>query len=631
MFSFLFVAGCEDQAAGELLAAACAVMSGQMPGWRADGRIETADLPEISGGFAVMVPRVGWERPLVDVHVDEDTAAVVYGSLILGEASIARALCGAYRRGGASAARRLEGHYGAVVVDRAKGETVVLGDVLGDRSLRYVHSGGMLLVSPHDLTLVATGRVDVTDVDLCSAAAVLALDNSTKSKSLLKGIEPVPPETWLRWRPGRLDQMVDQPFSFENRIAANDATALRDQNERILALARQQAAEHLAGRDEIALDLTAGQDSRAILALIRSISEPPRINAYCEGAPWSLDVRGARTVARAAGIHFSSANPSPVEPDTYLDNLARSAFWMNGATDAQRMVTARPVFPPAGVRVFGVPGECFRDPYPLGDISAWRDQPAVRCVSDFIFSRSRHRTSGLAFIRFHTLPFRDELRRSVRERVEQRLNDFAAFADDPHDIWSLFYLLEHIMIWGQMVYREPYCQHYWIPFGSPSLLAETFRFPAPIGPHCTLHRDAIRRFFPEAYRIPVNGRLFLFSETLSKAYKYKYYAEKAVMRLLGRFGSRTRLYQDKLRAHQDERGRFLAETLGGVVRERLTGSGSVGGQLFGDEGLDRLMAQFMAEPGYRHSLASVSLLLSIESFLQQARNVGAAAGLSHRG
>jgi hypothetical protein len=101
-------------------------------------------------------------------------------------------------RGKVEAVRRLDGWFSAVIVELKTQKVYIISDLLGFRSLSYFFDGEFILVSPHDIPIVATGLYPV-EIDLASAGSTVAFDWSLNGKSLLKNISVCSPHEYVTW------------------------------------------------------------------------------------------------------------------------------------------------------------------------------------------------------------------------------------------------------------------------------------------------------------------------------------------------------------------------------------------------------------------------------------------------
>lgn len=288
-----------------------------------------------------------------------------------GSRSPAQTILEAWESGGSPKIRDLEGCFSTVIVNRSDGAVVPIGDVMGRRALSYYANNETLVVSPHDVALMTTGRIPL-EFDYVSVCSVTAVEWSLRGKSLLKHVQTCHPAESIRWSDGHIQHVADPVIDSSNRIKAKDSRAVSRHLDQMIAMAQANARIFAGNRQEMKSDLSAGLDSRVVLSLLLSVvDEPSRIIATSVGEENCVDVRVARQVSKMYGTRFSSYVEAPPSPEGFLARCDTLAFAMNGGTPGKRAIKYPTEFisdPQANA--CGNGGEIFRGYYyshnPLG-------------------------------------------------------------------------------------------------------------------------------------------------------------------------------------------------------------------------------------------------------------------------
>lgn len=493
MHTFLFIADVSDalilptlQRAGELLKANLPTV-GNVPLTQ-----HVCTLPEIGGGWLTLQPQ-GETNGVIHQLLEVDVAALVFGRFA-SDSSIAT-ICDAWRRGGGDAVKCVAGSYGGVVVDRRNASVTLVSDWLGQSTLYYIATDDGFVVSPHDIALLASGLVP-RRLDLITAASISATDSSLSGRSLLSGVEAMQPWQQIRYHRRRVEQRQIQVCVLTDRIMPRQHRECAVCLEQMVETMRRDAARLANQPLPIRLDITAGLDSRAVLALAHDARCP--ITTVTRGQPSSRDVRVGQHLAACCNYRHETMHFPEVVTDEILARLRLIAFSMNGDV-AFRQALKPWEFPPAYVKAAGGGGEIFRGYcYPAGMASAAGTTWALRHLQQQLRSR------------MEVLPWSTpEIVDAVAGRLEALVDDLARLSPQPHDILDLFYLYQRFRIWGAKGVRFTW-RRSWRPFTNPELIRLAYRFPPPIGRYALIHKEIIRCLFPRAYYWPlINGRDWL--------------------------------------------------------------------------------------------------------------------------
>ncbi|MBN1816926.1 MAG: hypothetical protein JW828_06170, partial [Sedimentisphaerales bacterium] len=138
---------------------------------------------------------------LVSEYMDEQLAVVVFGDVPSTTAPPAETIARIWRTGGTDGVHSLDASFSAVIMELPHKRVHVVSDTMGLRGLHYFTNGSALLISPHDLCILATGLCPA-ELDRLSIASLLSCDWSLGGQPLLKNILSCEPDFYYIWGGG---------------------------------------------------------------------------------------------------------------------------------------------------------------------------------------------------------------------------------------------------------------------------------------------------------------------------------------------------------------------------------------------------------------------------------------------
>jgi hypothetical protein len=605
VYTFCFVQASSSDEAEQLCTRAVAAVRDSLPSLGSPARVESVAIVELRAAFATLKPEIDVTPSLIQHHRAADLTVVTFG-VQPGTTHLAQAVLETFRRSGIEGVALEDGNFSALVLDRQARCIWLAGTLLGHRSLFYHSSPELFAVSPHDLTLIATGRVPVV-FDPISLASMAACDWSLGGRSLSSGILRCHPLEALRREGSELTRHpVPHPFQAE-RIQPRDTGGIRRQVDRVADAMMDLVERQVAGHDRAQCALTAGMDSRAVFAALCGAKEAEAIDATTTGGERSLDVVVARRLARMVGASHHREAPVPPTVDDFVGSTRLRAFFCSGDTNAKRAMSKLPSLQPESEqKAGGTGGEIYR--------GFFYQYFGVTGVAPRGTRELAERLLTWSFRRLPRLPFADAgFGACVRERLLDALAVAERCSTDPYDMADLLYLFERYGRWGAASAVLPW-QRGWTPFESIAAIREAFRLPAPVGKRCLVHAALIKRYLPAAaYWTPINGGQLMALDgddrvryALRQGLNAGSLALQAVRRKLRKGAQRG----------DDMKADFLAGPLRDATRELLLEQGSLSQTLFGQSGVQRLLD---AAPG--DGLAVIGILLTAEAWRQLAWDV----------
>jgi hypothetical protein len=237
---------------------------------------------------------------------DGKIAALVEGELINAPALAARAglapdddaasiVAALYAREGPAAVDLLRGHCSVAIIDRLANTALAANDPLGLRPLYTLNApdGALVVASSPAAVLGYPGAQRA--IDPAGLADFLAFGYGLGKKTLFSGVQCLPQGSLIEWRDGAWGSRqywrlgADKPAA---AALAGDLEALRATfNATVVDVAQ-------AGRPQLALALSGGMDSRAILSALMVAGIP--VETLTHSVPGATDARISAELAHLA-------------------------------------------------------------------------------------------------------------------------------------------------------------------------------------------------------------------------------------------------------------------------------------------------------------------------------------------
>ena len=615
MYTFLVAAGI-GRDVGPILDRARRTTEALMPRLGTSVTLNRASFSTIDGGWFYFLPAPTSAKPLVSEHRDERQAVLVYGDLddCAGLASPAEQVANTWQTHGLEAVRRLSGSFSAVLIDLTSASLFVVSDAIGRRALRYFCQQDLLLISNHDLPIIATGLCAL-NFDLVSAASIVSCDWSIRGASLVQNLHVCDPHSYVKYRGGRTECVRQPVLSLADRLDRGDSRAQSQLAEEMVETLRRTVRIQCEAQKDIHTALTGGLASRAIFGLLVSILEPARIVANTSGSPDEFDVRTARRIASAYGARHEVTAPE-ASADAFLANCDVLAFYRNGDVCSKRAMYPLIRYDhEAPVRFGGQSGGIFKGYY-------YSKIPGARRMS-MDEDDAPHVLQTKKLKRMRRMPWDDHsLADAFLSRFHQTLQGFQDISRNGFDILDMFYLYERSARWSHGP-ALPHLERHCAPFESSALAAMAYRLPAPIGHHCLLQETVIRRSLTRAYWWTINGERIIPLDGVPGMKRLLRW-RKNISRRVGR-----RL-RGKVSEHQEVmRAALLAGPLGEMMTDSLTAQGSFARAIFSRDGLSKMIEDHRT--GAEYELEVLGCLLTMERWRQQvseARNRAVTAPLA---
>lgn len=495
VYSFLFFAGLHSQDTESLLQRASQITMHVMPSRDQSLRSEIRVFPGSNTGWCVIGPAEDAERAYVTTDVQDDYAIIVFGvSLRGGSTPMAAVVSEAWQAGGIQAIRAIDDLFSAVILDRRTHEVWIASDSGGLRTLRYYKEGSNLWISPHDVPIVAASTCGL-DLRTLAAFSILRMRWSINGLPLLKDLEPVHAHTYIRWHHGELEIIPDNYAGRQPRIEPHDKQGIVQLRDAMIEHMHTHLASIVDKYDRVTIDLTAGMDTRATLALLLQHCDTARIESYTYAIESAMDLATSAIIAKRCALQYQVIPLEIPSRQELEDDIARLGFFSNGQSTSTRLFRRgtidREGFPRfTGHNAGNLKGFYYPDKF-TGHASTRLD------LRTHLLNKNLRSTRFLS----HT-----EFDKALCALILQRIEDFEGFSTNPFDIYDLFYTLERNGQYGSIDTGASlsYVTNRFSVFESPALIRMAMRMPAPMSQRFAVHRTIIRRYLPQTYGIVVN-------------------------------------------------------------------------------------------------------------------------------
>jgi asparagine synthase (glutamine-hydrolysing) len=178
----------------------------------------------------------------------------------------------AYARWGTDCVHQLRGMFAFAIWDSRRQELFLARDRLGIKPLYYAAEGGQLTFASEVRALLASGRV-ARRLDPDGLLGYLTYQSPPGGATLIEGVQMLPAGCWLRV--GAHRQTTQQRYwdLFDTPARAEKQHASREQTGNLL---RESIALHLVSDVPVAVFLSGGIDSTALVSLVRAAGHTPQ-------------------------------------------------------------------------------------------------------------------------------------------------------------------------------------------------------------------------------------------------------------------------------------------------------------------------------------------------------------------
>src|SRR5579863_4961041 len=227
----------------------------------------------------------------------------------------------------------LNGFFHGLLANRVHGTVTLLNDRYGMQRLYYHESKDAFYFAVEAKSILSV-RPELRSLDPASVGELVALDAILENRSLFQGISVLPAASQWRFRNGLIENRgaYFDPSEWEAQPTLDPDTYYRNLRE----VFSKNLPRYFAGRQSVAMSLTGGLDTRAVMAWYEGTQGS--LPCYTFGGIYRdcRDVLVARRVALAcgqphhviqAGEDFLSRFPQLAERTVYLSDGCADVSW----------------------------------------------------------------------------------------------------------------------------------------------------------------------------------------------------------------------------------------------------------------------------------------------------------------
>lgn len=181
-------------------------------------------------------------------------------------------LLAAYAEWGTECVRRLRGMFAFAVWDRPRRRLVLARDRLGIKPLYLCTNGGELAFASEVRALLASD-VCTREIDPAGLVSFLAFGAVQEPRTIVAGVEALPPASVAVWDGGRLD--VTEYWSLADAFQKQDDIDPASVPRHLRVLLEDAVARHLVSDVPLGVFASGGLDSTALIAMAALVADEP--------------------------------------------------------------------------------------------------------------------------------------------------------------------------------------------------------------------------------------------------------------------------------------------------------------------------------------------------------------------
>jgi len=249
--------------------------------------------------------------------------------------------------------RRLNGMFSGLLIDRTSGKCIVFNDRFGCERI-HVHEAGEEALFASEAKALLRLRRELRAFDPQAVAEYLAYGSVGGGKTLFRGIDLLPGASVWQIGTGGIERKR-RYFDPDDWISQPRLTGL-EFDEALGDLLTRAMPAYLVGDKEVGISITAGLDTRMIMACLPSRPLPAVCYTYAGTEGQTLDARIGQTVANACGCPHHLLRIGIDFVDDYPSHLEQTVFRTDGCAgplEAHEIYLSRAAARLSAVRVTG--------------------------------------------------------------------------------------------------------------------------------------------------------------------------------------------------------------------------------------------------------------------------------------
>ncbi len=275
----------------------------------------------------------GWVAHEKSFAARESSTARIGGTALMfaGECFPAMALRDRYEEEGDEFVGKLNGLFSGLLVDPARERALLFNDRFGSERLYIAESRGITYFASEAKALLRV-LPELRSFDETGLAQFLAFGSIRDGHTLFRGIRLLPGGSlWIRLPGGNLERKrYFTPGNWERLPVLDDA----EFESRFAETFRRVLPHYLDGDAPVGISLTAGLDTRMIMACLPCTSQPAVAYTYAAEGSDTLDVSIARRVAATRRVPYRALRIGSEFLANYGEHVDRTVRVTDGCAGA---------------------------------------------------------------------------------------------------------------------------------------------------------------------------------------------------------------------------------------------------------------------------------------------------------
>ena len=558
--------------------------------------------------FYFIKPRIS-DRLLLHTFSNQEYFVILYGELnCFYSKSQAEYILNIYLENGINKVRKLDGIFSFLFFNKKNNNVIISSDFIGQRKLKYYKDKNLILVSSHDLNIIATGITSL-EVNLNSVYSILAYGWSLNGESLIKKIETYQSDEILEIINYEINKISCPLITQKIKVNQNKSDEIISE---IISYLKKIIRFYTKYKDNIIFDLTAGMDSRALLGLVLSEMDVQKIICHTLGNEKSPEVKTAVKITNKFSIKHQFGLPKFTDIKEFIEHLKLLAYSMNGDTDSCRAIHPINYYLQYDIPKFGAQGAAGHMGvyFPTKDINKLNSF-SKNYLIDYLKEKNQIKNK---------YKIDKEIQNNLDEKIISTILKFSKNFEDNSNILNQFYFNERLRNWGSVLPNSSWNLREITPFLSPKIIYLQFKIPAEKILRYPIHKKIILRYSKHLYWYKINHNPFNrlpFFTNFNLLFSFFQFNQKIWYYFHVKFFKRIFKTTEINKSHNQKRAEIFAGELNDFLMILLKNKESIGSRIFNENYYDI----FNSDKKIINNFNIISKLITIEFFLKLAREI----------
>lgn len=389
----------------------------------------------------------------------------------------------------------LNGNYSFILYNKKLDTIKIYTDFMGRRKLYFFHNKDEFAVSNLDHLLVPF-LPKLIEYDFVSIASSLYFDWSLMGKSYLKFVGNLNPDNFLLFE-NKIIKFVKIPYNLhKNKVSIkgiyNDFHSYLE--------------NYIKGKETVHIDLTAGLDTRTILALLLK-GFKKNIIAWTLGKE-GMDFKVANRIAHHFEFKHKNSSPTFASLSDFECHSRFLAFCNNGDTNSLRAVDKIEIDYNVNIpKIIGIYGTISSGKNIIGNVQ-------FKVYKDKMFANKKQ----ISFIS-------NDFLLMLKVRLFDYLDSLKSNYDQQYQ--ELYYIRERCGNWGGVVFNSTWNLKHICPFEDINALQKVLSLPTEIRRKTKVQHDILLNHSKYLYLYPINQNPFNNGYLLFLPEKFRIFFKKS--------------------------------------------------------------------------------------------------------